>query len=606
MTTQQQMEFIAFIDKIGELAVIDMRESGVLASVTIAQAILESGYGMEELARKANNFFGMKCTLSGNTWKSVWDGKSKYTKKTQEQKKDGKEYTVTANFRKYPNMETSVKDHSCYLTGARKGGRLRFPGLSGEKDYQKAIQIIKDGGYATDTQYVSKVCSIIEKFGLFQYDVMEAGEDSDAGINIIEQLAKQNPCYKKGTQITPIGGMLHSVGVPQPDPCAFLANWQSSGANTCVHAVVGKNATVYQLLPWNMRAWHCGSGSKGSGNNNLISLAMTEAATLKYTDGSIWIELGNGANTKSHVLATYANAVRFFAEICRKFGFNPLDSNVLMSHSEGHKKGIASNHGDVEHIWKKFGLSMNQFRQDVKKAMKELAVSTVPGIPVDSSSDDTGNQKINPLDGTVKVIYKGFDGLNVRKAPSYIGEVDHVVKDGTFTVVGISNDEKWYKLASGLFITAIPSYVSFKATPEQKAQTAGTGYYRVRKKWADAGSQIGAFKKKENAFELCRQNSGYKVYDDSGNEIYPLNDSIPQNKEFKVRVSISNLRIRKGPGTTYDYHRKNGQALYTSKGEFTIVKTKDGPGARLWGLLKSYEKGENGWIALDEGVKVLN
>lgn len=89
-----------------------------------------------------------------------------------------------------------------------------------------------------------------------------------------------------------------------------------------------------------------------------------------------------------------------------------------------------------------------------------------------------------------------------------------------FTVVGISADEKWYKLKSGLFITTIPDYVSFKATQEQKESTAGTGYFRVRKSWDKADTQIGAFKQKENAIELCKQNSGYKVFDNSGKEIY--------------------------------------------------------------------------------------
>jgi len=69
--------------------------------------------------------------------------------------------------------------------------------------------------------------------------------------------------------------------------------------------------------------------------------------------------------------------------------------------------------------------------------------------------------------------------------------------------------------------------------------------------------------------------------------------------EFKVRVSITDLRIRKGPGTTYDYQKKNGKALHTGEGVFTIVKTSDGQGARLWGLLKSYEKDEDGWISMD-------
>ena len=63
-------------------------------------------------AMKANNYFGMKCSLSGNTWDSVWDGVSKYTKQTKEQKSSGSEYTVTADFRKYPDMETSVREGS--------------------------------------------------------------------------------------------------------------------------------------------------------------------------------------------------------------------------------------------------------------------------------------------------------------------------------------------------------------------------------------------------------------------------------------------------------------------------------------------------------------
>ena len=426
----------------------------------------------------------------------------------------------------------------------------------------------------------------------------EKKEENEVSIKIIEKIATKNPCYTAGRTITPKGGMLHSVGCPQPDPLVFVNNWQSSSAQVCVHAVVGKEAVVYELLPWNRRAWHCGSGSNGSGNNTLISIEMTEPASIKYTSGANWVETGNGANTKSHVLATYANAVQFFAYICKKYGFNPENSDVLMSHHEGNTKGIASNHGDVEHIWKKFGLTMNQFRKDVKKAMGGALVDTVPSTPVDNTSDDTSKQAIKSLSGTVTVIYKGADGLNVRTAPSITAKVDQIVYEGVFTVVGISADEKWYKLKSGLFITTIPDYVKFKATEEQKESTAGTGYYRVRETWADSKSQIGAFKDKNNAIELCKQNSGYKVFDNSGKEIYPLTSDTP--KTFLFKVTVPDLRIRKGPGTTYDYWKKNGSAEYTGKNTFTIVDTAEGQGAKLWGLLKSGEKDKDRWIALDE------
>lgn len=167
------------VAKIGELCKADAAKSGILASVSAAQMILESGYGKTELAQQANNAFGMKCSLSGNTWDgSTWDGSSKYTKRTKEQKKDGTEYEITADFRKYSCLEDSVADHSAYLLGAMNDGALRYAGLAGEKDYREAVTIIKNGGYATDTKYIDKVCSIIEKW---QLDKLDNAAGSTAG-----------------------------------------------------------------------------------------------------------------------------------------------------------------------------------------------------------------------------------------------------------------------------------------------------------------------------------------------------------------------------------------------------------------------------------------
>lgn len=164
--------------KVGPLFTADQKKSGILASVSMAQFILESGYGKSELALGANNCFGMKKSLSGNTWSgSVWDSVSIYKKKTQEQKADGSYVTVTAEFRKYPNVGDSIADHSAYLLGTKNGEKLRYDGLKGCSDYKKAVQIIKDGGYATSLTYVEKLCSIIEKWKLTQYDV--TGESSD-------------------------------------------------------------------------------------------------------------------------------------------------------------------------------------------------------------------------------------------------------------------------------------------------------------------------------------------------------------------------------------------------------------------------------------------
>lgn len=163
------------IKRVGALFTADQKKSGILASVSLAQFILESGYGKSELAQNANNLFGMKCSLSGNTWRgSSWDGKSKYAKKTQEQHADGSYEMITADFRKYPCIEDSIADQSAYLLGAMNGKKLRYDGLKGCTDYKRAVQIIKDGGYATSLTYVEKLCSIIEKWSLTQYDAKDS------------------------------------------------------------------------------------------------------------------------------------------------------------------------------------------------------------------------------------------------------------------------------------------------------------------------------------------------------------------------------------------------------------------------------------------------
>jgi flagellum-specific peptidoglycan hydrolase FlgJ len=160
------------IEKIGPLFTADQKKSGVLASVSMAQFILESGWGKSGLTQKANNAFGMKKNLSGNTWpNSAWDGKSVVSMQTGEETEDGKAYTITAEFRQYNCIEDSIADHSAYLTGAKDGDKLRYEGLKGCKKYKQAAQIIKNGGYATSTSYVKALCDIIKEYSLTDYEV---------------------------------------------------------------------------------------------------------------------------------------------------------------------------------------------------------------------------------------------------------------------------------------------------------------------------------------------------------------------------------------------------------------------------------------------------
>ena len=158
-----------FVEYIGRMAAADMQTSGILASVTAAQSILESGYGKSELALQALNLGGMKAELSGNTWASAWDGRT-YIKDTAEQRVDGSYYTVTAAFRAYPSVAAYLADHSAYLAGAREGDNLRYAGIVGCRDYRRAFEIIKDGDYATSKDYVNNLCNVVERWNLTRFD----------------------------------------------------------------------------------------------------------------------------------------------------------------------------------------------------------------------------------------------------------------------------------------------------------------------------------------------------------------------------------------------------------------------------------------------------
>ena len=184
--------------KVGPLFTADQKKSGILASVSMAQFILESGYGKTELAQNANNCFGMKTSLSGNSWSgSSWDGKSVYTKKTQEQNTDGSYVTITADFRKYACVEDSIADHAAYLLGAMSGSRKRYEGLAGCTDYKKAAQIIKAGGYATSHTYVQSLCSIIERWNLTQYNATSGSHTTISGWYRVRK-SWQNAASQKG------------------------------------------------------------------------------------------------------------------------------------------------------------------------------------------------------------------------------------------------------------------------------------------------------------------------------------------------------------------------------------------------------------------------
>ena len=196
-------------------------------------------------------------------------------------------------------------------------------------------------------------------------------------MHLYEHYSTNNPCYKNNVnkadsryttfqQRGPKGLMLHSVGCAQPSAKVFADQWNRSGIEVAVHAVLQADGTVYQCLPWNYRGWHAG----GNANNTHVGVEMTEPAQIKYTGGSTFTVLDKAA-AQAQAQGTYQTAVELFAKLCYDYKLDPLADGVIISHHEGYLRGVASNHGDPEHLWKGLGLSytMDGFRRDVKAAM---------------------------------------------------------------------------------------------------------------------------------------------------------------------------------------------------------------------------------------------
>ena len=145
-----------FIKEIAPYATKYMKLEGILASLTIGQAIVESDFGKSELAIKANNLFGIKAS-------KTWDGPV-YEKKSKEFV-DGELIEVLAPFCKFKSLEECIEYRSSIFLR-----KPRYAKLWGVTDYKEACRIIYESGYATDPNYPEKLIQVIEERRLYRFD----------------------------------------------------------------------------------------------------------------------------------------------------------------------------------------------------------------------------------------------------------------------------------------------------------------------------------------------------------------------------------------------------------------------------------------------------
>ncbi len=471
-------------------------------------------------------------------------------------------------------------------------------------------------------------------------------------MKLVESILSQNPCYTAGKKIKVMGLMLHSVGCPQPQASVFVNSWNSpSHSNSCVHGFIdGNDGTVYQTLPWEHRGWHCASGSKGSGNNTHIGIEMCEPACIKYTSGSRFTCSDMDA-AKAVVKRTYESAVELFAMLCKKFELDPLADGVVISHKEGHDRGIASNHGDPEHLWSQLGMgyTMDGFRRDVKMVIDaSVSESIAEELVVEKKTESADVVEAESKEKAIWDFLTIECGLNSFAAAGVMGNLyaesglrpDNLqnsfekkldmddaaytaaVDSGAYNKNAFINDKAGYGLAQwtywsrkqalyeyaktiGVSIADMHMQLSFfwkevmqKAPFLKKLQNAGSvleASNAVLHDYERPADQSETVEKKraeygQTFFDLFAKEKQSEV---SGDNNETFKEALA--KPFLVRVNTSYLNIRKKPGTNY---AKTGK--YTGIGVFTIVEVQPGEGSDSgWGLLKSYADNRDGWISLD-------
>lgn len=201
-------------------------------------------------------------------------------------------------------------------------------------------------------------------------------------MKLLKCLLTDNDCYKAGRTIEPKGVMIHSTGANNPMLRRYVQpakrdlnyaglmkqlgsnpngnHWNRCGLNVCVHAFIGKLAdgsvATVNTLPWNRRGWHAGSGTtRTSANNTHIAFEICE----------------DGLTDPNYFKEVYRKAVELTAHLCELYSLNPVEPGVVLCHSEGHKLGMASNHGDVEHWFPRMGKTMDDFRADVAAELEK-------------------------------------------------------------------------------------------------------------------------------------------------------------------------------------------------------------------------------------------
>jgi N-acetyl-anhydromuramyl-L-alanine amidase AmpD len=221
-------------------------------------------------------------------------------------------------------------------------------------------------------------------------------------VKIIKDYYTKNRCYTRNNNYKKVGIIVHSTATPGVMAKPFRDRWNNSSVAKAVHAFLD-DKEVIECLPETREAWHVGTST---GNKYYFGFEICE----------------DRDHSEEYFLKAYKNAVEYTAVMVKRLGLSVSD---VFSHKEGNRKGIASNHGDPEHWFSKFGYTMDDFRRAVYKEL---------GIAYGLTLGDTGND--------VKIMQAKLEELGYKLAvdgsfgPATENTVKQFQKDNALLVDG--------------------------------------------------------------------------------------------------------------------------------------------------------------------------
>lgn len=299
----------AFISQICGYATEVAAANDLYASVMMAQAILESGWGASTLTTTANNMFGIKGSYNGQY----------VTMDTYEDDGSGNYYLISAKFRKYPSLKESFEDNAYVLRNTSfSSGNYYYSGAwkSNTTSYTQATAWLQ-GRYATDTSYASKLNNLISTYNLTQYDT---GSSNAGGGNSNETIVSDETAINQQMKTTSSMNIRSDASISASITGSLAANTTFTATATKTGTSVNGNTTWYKISGkgWVSGAYltkvstddsnnNSGSGNTGSDNSNS---GTTINKKMKTTEA---MNIRSSASTSGSVVGSLSKGTTFTA-----------------------------------------------------------------------------------------------------------------------------------------------------------------------------------------------------------------------------------------------------------------------------------------------------